>query len=139
MEKKRKGVYGPPLGKEGVIFVDDLNMPQKEKYGAQPPIELLRQWMDYGGWYDFSTVDRDFRSIRNVRFATAMGPPGGGRPAITNRYTRHFNVIYVEPYSDDSMKNIFCSIMDWMFRSAVKQSYPASVEVLKEKIVASTI
>lgn len=139
MEKKRKGVYGPPLGKEGVIFVDDLNMPQKEQFGAQPPIELLRQWMDYGGWYDFTTVDRDFRATRNVRFAAAMGPAGAGRAAITNRYVRHFNVVYVEPYSDASMNSIYCSVMDWMFRSAKKITYPAGVEKLKENIVSSTI
>jgi hypothetical protein len=90
LDKRKKGVYGPSIGRKAVVFVDDLNMPSKEVYGAQPPIELLRQFMDYGGWYGRDNV---FRTMVDVQFVAAMGPPGGGRTFITNRYQRHFHCL----------------------------------------------
>ena len=46
IEKRRGHFFGPKFGMRCVIFVDDLNMPKKEQYGAQPPIEILRQLAD---------------------------------------------------------------------------------------------
>lgn len=52
LEKKRKTILGAPTGKKVALFVDDLNMPKLDRYGSQPPIELLRQYQDFKGLYD---------------------------------------------------------------------------------------
>lgn len=46
------GVYVPVGGKKLLTFMDDFNMPAKDTFGSQPPLELMRQWIDYGFWYD---------------------------------------------------------------------------------------
>ena len=47
---------GAPKGKRIILFIDDLNMPKLDTYGSQPPIELLRQYLDYGGLYARDTM-----------------------------------------------------------------------------------
>jgi dynein heavy chain len=108
-EKRRKGVYGPAAGKQFCIFVDDMNMPMKEEYGAQPPIEILRQWFDNSGWFDRKLLE--FRKIIDCIMVCACGPPGGGRNEVTARFTRHFNTITYADLETTTMELIFETIL----------------------------
>ena len=134
LDKRRKGVFGPPFGKKCVIFVDDLNMPALQTYGDQPPIELLRQWMDHDGWYDLK--DCTFRELVDIQFVAAMGPPGGGRNPVTQRYVRHFNLIWMTDYSGASLEGIFQTVYKWHFD---KDKFPGEVTGLCNNVVTSTI
>jgi len=127
LDKRRKGLLGPPVGKKCILFVDDLNMPQKEQYGAQPPVELLRQWLDNGNWYDRKDTSR-IEMIDQV-LLTAMGPPGGGRNDITARFTRHLVVIGIDSFTEQAMKGIFSNIMDWHFGTGFDASYKSMTKV----------
>ena len=103
--RRRKGEFGPPIGSRDIIFVDDFNMPNPEKYGAQPPLELVRQWFDDGGWYDLST--KDFKHIVDSDFVCSMLPPGGGRSPIPGRLIHHFNTVCFPELSRDTLESIF--------------------------------
>jgi dynein heavy chain len=121
---------------KAVVFVDDLNMPKVEKFGAQPPVEIMRQFMCQGGWYDYKDKKHPFLKIQDTIILNAMGPPGGGRAFITPRYQRHFNVLAVAQFDENSMKTIFSSILKWYFRTG---NFQAEVANFEAKVVAATL
>ncbi|KAL4694059.1 hypothetical protein H8959_013324, partial [Pygathrix nigripes] len=105
LERKRKNILGAPGNKRIVIFVDDLNMPRLDRYGSQPPIELLWQYQDFGGFYDRNKLF--WKEIQDVTIVSACAPPGGGRNPVTPRFIRHFSMLCLPVPSDHSLKQIF--------------------------------
>ncbi|KOX76420.1 Dynein heavy chain 7, axonemal [Melipona quadrifasciata] len=114
LDRRKKGLYGAPPGKHWVIFVDDVSMPQKEEFGAQPPIELLRQWLDHWTWYDLKEVVPIH--LVDVQLVCAMSPPASGLD-VTPRFKRHFFTLGISEFSDDVLNTIFTTIVSWHFKN----------------------
>ena len=133
LDKRKKTLLGPPPGKKLIMFVDDVNMPALETYGASPPVELLRQFLDYKGFYDRAKIF--FKSLADVVEASACGPPGGGKNPLTPRYVRHHTVVAVTQPSGDAMKRIFQSIVD----GALALNGQADIIALGKPIVVSSV
>ena len=49
---KRQGlIYGPPNGRKGIVFIDELNIPLINEWNDQPTNELTRQVIEERGFY----------------------------------------------------------------------------------------
>ena len=75
--------------------------------------------------------DLGLRSIRDLKWVAAIGPPGGGRNPITPRYMRHFNIVAFTPFDEPSMQLIFKTILDWFL---VKEGFESEYQRLSAPI-----
>ena len=132
-ERRAKNKYRPKNSKQkAVCFIDDLNMPRKDTFGSQPPLELMRQWIDYGFWFDRAKIVPNY--IQDLQFLSAMGKPGGGRAEISQRTMSKFHVINFTVPSEQNMKKIFETIAAFKF-----QNFDEEVKNLAEPLAIATI
>ncbi|XP_013408536.1 dynein heavy chain 6, axonemal [Lingula anatina] len=132
LEKKRKTILGAPKDKRVVIFVDDLNMPKLDTYGSQPPIELLRQYQDFHGFYEREKLY--WIQIQDVIICAACAPPGGGRNPVTPRFIRHFSMFTIPTPAEHTLKHMFKAIL-----TGFLSDFPAAVKQCAEGIVGAAV
>ncbi|EPQ07948.1 Dynein heavy chain 6, axonemal [Myotis brandtii] len=95
---------GQQLAVKIVIFIDDLNMPEADKYGAQPPLELIRQLLDLGGVFDTEKIA--WKNIQDLSLVAACMPPVG-RGDISPRLLKHFSVLVLPHPPQSALRTIF--------------------------------
>lgn len=131
----RKGHYGPEEGRKGVAaFFDDMSMPAREAFGAQPPLELLRMWLDQGYWFELET--REKRHSAGLLLGVAMAAPESGLAAPSPRLLRHFFLFSAPEFGRASMTAIFAAVLDWHFASG---SFLRSVTDLRDALVSASV
>mmetsp|Transcript_24997 Transcript_24997/g.74250 ORF Transcript_24997/g.74250 Transcript_24997/m.74250 type:complete len:4444 (+) Transcript_24997:3-13334(+) len=129
LEKKTGSTFGPPGNKRLVYFIDDINMSTPDKYGTQPPIALMRQQVDYGGFYDLKKLS--MKKLENVQYVASMNPTSGSF-FIIDRLQRHYATI-ATPFPDtDVLRHIYINIMgghlEVGFAAAMRDALPSIVD-----------
>jgi dynein heavy chain len=132
LEKRTKNVFVPTGGKPLLVFVDDLNMPMKDTFGSQPPLEFLKHYMDYKFAYD--RQKQQVKYFNDVMLAAAMGPPGGGRNMLSPRIQARFNIMNMPFPAEKSIQRIFEMILNQKL-----QDFEEDIKALSESIVPATI
>ena len=116
-----------------IFFIDDVNMPQLDRYGSQPPVEFVRQTIDNGGFYD--TKKRFFKKVKDTSFVCACAPPGGGRNPVTPRLFRHFNMVWIPDLSSKSMEMIFTEIL----KGFLNLNEASGLNIFAEPIIKASV
>lgn len=109
-------------------------MPAVETYGAQPPIELLRIFIDRQGLYE--RAHWEWKDILDFNLIACAAPPSGGRANITMRLTRRFNMFCLPEASQGTLTTIFEQILRGFLNSG---GFTEKVKNLKEQTISSTI
>ncbi|XP_017734860.1 PREDICTED: dynein heavy chain 17, axonemal isoform X1 [Rhinopithecus bieti] len=142
LEKKSGRNYGPPGTKKLIYFIDDMNMPEVDKYGTVAPHTLIRQHMDHRHWYDRHKLT--LKDVHNCQYVACMNPTSGSF-TIDPRLQRHFCVFAVSFPGQEALTTIYNTILTQhlAFRSVsmatqrISNQLVAAALALHQKVAAT--
>nr|KAF6455667.1 dynein axonemal heavy chain 17 [Rousettus aegyptiacus] len=133
LEKKSGRNYGPPGTKKLIYFIDDMNMPEVDKYGTVAPHTLIRQHMDHKHWYDRQKLT--LKEVHNCQYVACMNPTSGSF-TIDPRLQRHFCVFAVSFPGQEALTTIYSTILS---QHLAYRSAPMVVQKMSGQLVASAL
>ncbi len=89
---------------------------------------------DQGNWYDLKDTAKI--TLQDIYLICGMAPPGGGRNDVSPRFLRHFNMVSMTPFNDDTMSRIFTVLMTTYMR---QQGFTTDFIACGQSMVAGTL
>ncbi|KAK8797138.1 hypothetical protein WA158_004348 [Blastocystis sp. Blastoise] len=111
-KKTPNGLILRPLNPDKwiVIFCDECNLPEEDKYGTQRVITFLRELLEHGCFW--RPKDHQLVTIERIQFVGACNPPtDAGRVPLSHRFLVHAPVMLVDypaPFSLEQIYGTFC-------------------------------
>ena len=133
LERHRKGVLAPMLGRHLIVIAEDIHMASQDEQGVHPTLELLRQWFDYGGWFDMKFSD--FRKLENLFYIACITPRIGNEKMMSSRILRHFALVTMGQPSDRTFHEIFETIYSEISRKFSERA----TRGIEDRIVIATL
>uniref|UniRef100_H0X4M8 Dynein axonemal heavy chain 17 n=1 Tax=Otolemur garnettii TaxID=30611 RepID=H0X4M8_OTOGA len=133
LEKKSGRNYGPPGTKKLIYFIDDMNMPEVDKYGTVAPHTLIRQHMDHGHWYDRQKLT--LKDVHNCQYVACMNPTSGSF-TIDPRLQRHFCVFAVSFPGQEALTTIYNTILS---QHLAYRTIPMTIQRMSNQLVAAAL
>ncbi|XP_077689901.1 dynein axonemal heavy chain 17 [Eretmochelys imbricata] len=133
LEKKSGRNFGPPGTKKLIYFIDDMNMPEVDKYGTVAPHTLIRQHMDHGHWYDRNKLT--LKDVHNCQYVACMNPTSGSF-TIDSRLQRHFCVFAVSFPGQEALVTIYSTILA---QHLTIHNIPVTIQKILSPLIAGVL
>lgn len=103
------------LNKWLVVFCDEINLPEQDKYATMVVITFLRELTEQKGFWRPS--DKQWVSLERIQFIGACNPPTDvGRNPLSPRFLRHCPLILVDFPGPESLRQIYGTFNKAMFK-----------------------